>query len=331
MAKKITIADIARVIGISPTTVSFVLNKKNDKGISSETRDKVLSVAEKLGYRPKVKISRVGWIRAIFLVRNLTAFNYHTTFYSGVYNYLSKTCSENNIELSMGEFPYEDDKDFILSYKKFAEDGYDVFLCNDPRIVTFLKKMNHKVVLVQSDRMDDTICIHCDDFAAGTKAAMYAYKMGHRRAGLICHGLDGERMKGFMTTFTSLGGVCDDKYVWDVDWELHELESVVAEKSKSPDLPSFFYCFSDNMLFYAIRGFAKNNIRVPDDVSIMGTDNLYWGRLNNPAFTTIDLNELLFGEKLLESIKHAYDGNSTYHLAVPVNLVERETVKKITE
>jgi LacI family transcriptional regulator len=330
MAKKPTISDIAKKVGISTTTVSFVLNKRNDKGISEETKVQVLKVAEELGYRPKVKTSMVGWIRAVFIVRNMTLFNFYTTFFAGVYNHLQRICNDHKIELTIREFPYAATSDFFLHYKALAESGFDVFLCNDPQIIDFFSKMNHSTVLVEGGvTIENSICVQCDDYSAGCKAAQHAYEMGHRVVGSIAPATLCPRIDGFEKTFTRLGGECPRKYAWECDWDLEKIEQAIADKSNRKDLPSLFYCFADNIMLPSIRGFNRNNLTVPDDISLIGTDNLYWGRFSSPALTTVDLNEELFAEKLIGAIKHAYGKEAYYNISVPVKLIERESVKKL--
>jgi DNA-binding LacI/PurR family transcriptional regulator len=63
---------------------------------------------------------------------------------------------------------------------------------------------------------------------------------------------------------------------------------------------------------------------------LIGTDNLYWGRLTAPAFSTVDLCEELFAEKVIEAIAHVKKGGEPYCLAVPVRMVPRETVKDLS-
>jgi LacI family transcriptional regulator len=330
MAKRATISDIAKKVGISTTTVSFVLNKRNDKGISEETKESVLKAAEELGYRPKVKSSMVDWIRAVFLVRDITEFNFHTTFFSEVYKYLYKICNEHKIELTVREFPYVETSDFFLYYKALVESGFDVFLGNDPQVIDFFSRMKHSTVLVEGGvTLENSICVQCDDYSAGCKAAQYAYDMGHRIAGSIVPDTLCPRIDGFEKTFTRLGGECPKEFAWSCEWNLEKIEEIIIEKSAGVELPSLFYCFADNIMLPAIRGFKQNNLKVPDDISLIGTDNLYWGRFTVPALTTVDLNEELFAEKLIGAIKHAYSKEPCYNISVPVRLIERESVKRI--
>jgi DNA-binding LacI/PurR family transcriptional regulator len=196
--------------------------------------------------------------------------------------------------------------------------------------VDFLRGKGCKVILAQGGTVSGAICVHCDEFAAGSIAAAHAYEMGHRRADVIFPARSTPRFDGFVETFSELGGTIPEVFTWIIPLNHRILEREVAAKlAESKNPPSLFYCFADNILFPVIRALAAKGLSVPDDVSLIGTDNLYWGAFNNPAFTTVDLNEELFADKLIEAIGHAERGSEPYQIAVPVRLIERETVRKI--
>jgi DNA-binding LacI/PurR family transcriptional regulator len=331
MGKKITITDIANRLGISPTTVSFVLNKRSDKGISAETIEQVLRTADELGYKTKHKPKNSGWIRTVFLIRDYDQLNLQTTFFSKLHQYLNKICKKNKIELQFQEFPYNNSQDLIVNFHKISKSGFDVYLSNDPQIIMFLDDLTRSTVLVQAENtVKDIICVHCDDYSGGAKIANYAYESGHRTGGIIYPYTYNQRVQGFIDTFTKLGGKCPDKYRLETSWDFDEVEETVAARTSDDNLPTFFFCFSDSLIFPAIRGLAVNGISVPDDISMIGADNLFWGKYSKPSFTTLELNEELFAEKLVQAIQSAYRKDPTYQVAIPVSIIERESFKKLS-
>lgn len=329
--KRIRIADIADELNLSSTTVSFVLNGRYDKGISAETTKLVLRTASEMGYRPKAKTSMIGWRKAAFLTADIAKFNFHTSFFAGVYSHLQRKSREAKLELSLLEFNIVSDAATrYASYQSAVDSGAEVFLSASVDIVNFMREKGHQTILVQGGFVPDSICVYCDDYSAGTIAAEYAFEMGHREAGVVFPSANSPRFNGFIDTFTKLGGACPEKFRWIIPLDHDALETTISAKiAKTVSIPSMFYCFADNVMFPAIRGFAANGIRIPDDVSLIGTDNLYWGAYNNPAFTTVDLNEELFADKLIEAIGHASIGGAPYQLAVPVKLLKRETVRRL--
>jgi len=328
MAKKTTIKDIAERLEVSSSTVSFVLNNR-DKGISEDMRRKVIETAILMNYRKIPKANMLGWLRVAYLTPRIQYFNFHTSFFAEVYNHLQRKASESKIELSLHEFNSSDsiEKQY-LQLQKLQTMDIDVYICSCAETAEYLVEHGLKVILSQGGRSDKCVNIFCDDYTAGKLAAEHALEMGHRVAGMIFPPAS-PRFDGFMETFTAGGGKCPKEFQWSPEFDHTKIEEFIKEHSENKNLPSIFYCFADNIMFPVIRGFAANGLNVPNDVSLIGTDNLYWGKFNQPAFTTVDLCEELFAEKLIEAIKHTVDCKPAYQLAVPVRLLKRETVNRL--
>jgi len=329
MAKKTTIKDIAERLGISSSTVSFVLNNK-DQGISEDMCRKVIETAILMNYRKIPKANMLDWLRVAYLAPHIQYFNFYTSFYAEVYNHLQRKASEAKIELSLREFnPDGSIKKQYLQLQKLQTMDIDVYICHSTTTVEYLIQHGLKVILSQGGRNNKCVNVFCDDYTAGKLAAEHALEMGHRVAGMIFpQKIANPRFDGFIETFIAGGGTCPEKFQWSPAFDHVKIEKFVKEHSKNKNLPSLFYCFADNIMFPAIRGFAANGLNIPNDVSLIGTDNLYWGKFNQPAFTTVDLCEELFAEKLIEAIKHTIDDKPAYQLAVPVRLLKRETVSR---
>lgn len=329
MKKKTTVKDIAETLGISSAAVSFVLNGQ-DKGISEDTRRKVIAAAVEMNYRKLPRGNMLGWTRAAYLTCKIEYFNFYTSFYAGVYSNMQRKSAESKVELSLHEFSMKSEEESYLQLQKLRGMAIDVFMTNDRHIASYLLKNGLKVILAQAGIMLECVSIYCDDYSAGKIAGAYALKMGHTVAGTIFpEGVVWDRFNGFVEAFTSGGGQCPENFRWTVTFDHEIMTGEISRMAHGRKLPTLFYCFADNVMFPAIKAFAQNNLRVPEDVSLIGADNLYWGKYATPAFTTVDLNEELFAVKLLEAVKHVVDGGEPYQLAVPVRLIERETVLKI--
>jgi len=305
-----------------------------EKGISEATKSQVQQTADKMGYKKRFQLARAGWVKAAFVTSDIAFFNSLTSFFSMVYNHLHLKSVEHHIETHLLELSISrTDEQSIKRLNEIRQLGIEIFLTNSIELAKFLRSQNCKVITVQSGHqaLPDSIAVYCDDFEAGRVAARHAYEMGHRVAGLCSAGtLDNPRMVGFTEQFKALGGSCPEEYNLVLKNRYDSFEELVYEFITSLDsLPSLIYCFADNLLFPVIRALSQKELKVPDDVSLIGTDNLYWGQWNQPAFTTIDLCEEFFAEKLIEAIKHANKSDQIYSLAVPVKLLSRETVKRI--
>ncbi|OGV50162.1 MAG: hypothetical protein A2017_18540 [Lentisphaerae bacterium GWF2_44_16] len=331
-SKKITIADIAKKLDISPTTVSFVLNGR-DSGISQDTKNKVLETAKAMGYKKSFLPSIPDdWTKVAYVTSKVEYFNFYTSFFAHVYNNLQKRAQQEKFDLFLLELnPHEGYMNCHRRIEEIRSLGIEVCLSNSKDVAACLVAAGFKCILAQGGSMADCICIYCDDYAAGREAALHALEMGHKKAGMIFFSDNNNpRFKGFLETFTANGGTCDKKHIWFASSNHDEAASHIEKMASSSEkLPSLFYCFADNLLFPALKGFSRAGFRTPDDISLIGTDNLYWGSVATPAFTTVDLCEELFAEKLITAITHTKEGKVPYQLAVPVKLIPRETVKKI--
>lgn len=332
MAKKVKISDIADKLGLSPTTVSFVLNGR-EKGISGDTRRKVIQTAADMGYRKLPRADLTGWTRVAYLRTGVGTDYGFTTFYSNVYEHLQKNSINRKLELSMFEFnPSADPVKVYSRMEEILSLGVKVFLTGQRNIAEYLIKNGHRTVLIQGGECPGCVCVRCDDYDAGRKAAEHALSMGHRNAGIIMPGAGSLRSEGFKDCFGSGGGECDEDFRFFFEFKKHEgIKNDFCKwiEHRKGRLPTLFFCFADNMLFPVIRALRMNGLEIPEDVSLIGADNLYWGRFTWPAFTTIDLNEELFAEKTMDAILHAAGSSDVYDLTVPVRLVERETVKRL--
>ncbi|MFA6102723.1 MAG: LacI family DNA-binding transcriptional regulator [Victivallaceae bacterium] len=330
MTKKTTVKDIAEKLGISAATISFVLNGQ-DKGISEDTRRKVIAAAVAMNYRKLPRINLLGWTRIAYLTSRIERFNSMTSFFAGVYSNMQRKSAGNKIELSLHEFSTENPETSYLQLQKLRAMDIDVFLCSNHLTAKYLLKNGLKVILVQAGIMLECVSVYCDDYSAGKIAGAYALKMGHATAGTIFpKGMPGARFSGFVEAFTTGGGQCPEEFRWTVTFDHEIMTGEIRQLSKDRKLPTMFYCFADNIMFPAIKALSMNKLRVPDDVSLIGTDNLYWGKYATPAFTTVDLNEEMFADKLIEAVMHVKAGGEPYQLAVPVKLIERETVSKLS-
>jgi DNA-binding LacI/PurR family transcriptional regulator len=330
MKNKITVKDIAARLGVSSSTVSFVLNGV-DKGISADTKNRVLAAAAAMHYDKLPRSNVTGWTRVAFLSGRVEYFNFYTSFFAGVYNYLHCKAAADKIELTLHEFNVIDAEEAYLQLQKLLGQKIDVFICSNKNCAKYLLQHGLKVILAQAGMLRECVSIFCDDYTAGSVAGEYALSMGHTTAGTIFPraAASNPRYNGFTNAFTEGGGNLPPEFRILVDFE-HNLMIEQTDKAlRGKNLPTMFYCYADNLMFPVIRALHRQRKSIPGDISLIGTDNLYWGRYAQPAFTTIDLNEEMFASRLIEAVRHLINNGAPYQLAVPVHLIERETVKKI--
>jgi LacI family transcriptional regulator len=334
MAKgKTTLADVARLAGVSTTAASFVLGGRA-KGISQATSERVWKAAASLSYAKPSGARLRDWTRVACLSGAPERFNASVSFFASICDKLQRLAVKNRLQLFYLEFDASAEE--AAKERRIQEMlslGIETVVSDSRATISVLAGRGFKTVLVQDSVIADCICVHCDDREAGRLAAVHALSNGHRLAGIISPP-DMEahpRIKGFIETFEAEGGSCPEGFRWTLPFDPSRAAERIARFVEGRKrLPSLFLCLSDANALPAIRGFAKAGLKVPDDISIIGVGNLPWAAQTLPSLTTVDLLPDIFVKRLAEAIHDAMAGESAYSIASPVRLIARETVRRIS-
>ena len=329
--KRITLKDIAAAAGVSTTTVSLILNGRSDVHIGEETKSRVLSAADQLGYvfTPSRKNSASPIV--CFIHGDVDQINIGTSFFGRIASLLRGLCEEHEIgfiEFEFGRMATFAQYQNILSYRPVA------FVTAGGSFVSFHQEQKSEIplfILQGNSRFQEqaghTTIYNVDDFAVGKIAAEHLFQRGFRYCGMVfphfnnrCYN---DRFLGFTSVFEKLGGEFDhirfstDDHRGLVDW------------FTAWDRGGFdsFYFFSDAMAIPGIRGLSLQGVRIPEDIGVIGTDNLYWGAYTVPSLTTMDLNEGIFAGRICDEIRNLVAGGSLRpgNITVPVQLIHRDS------
>jgi LacI family transcriptional regulator len=311
MAQRITMADVAREAGVSLMTVSRALNDKD--GISEGTRIRIQEVVARLGYRPS------GIARGLVTKRTGT---------------LGLVVPDNSN-------PYFSEVGRGVEHEAFAR-GYNVFLCNteedlereaivlesltekqvdglilcSPRLhdVELSKALRYFPACVLINRVienHDSSAIRTDDVNGARTAVHHLIQSGHRAIGMLAgpeRSFTGRyRQNGYLSALREAGITCE------AGWVQYCLPMVDASQNAAVDLLGRFpnltalFCFNDLVAVGAMKACAQLGLRVPEDVAIIGYDDIPMASLVTPALTTVHIPRYeigrLAGEMLLAKIE----------------------------
>jgi LacI family transcriptional regulator len=312
MPNRVTMADVAREAGVSLMTVSRVINNKGD--VSPTTRQHVLEVVEQLGYRPSG------------IARGLAT---HRTGTLGL------------VVIDVAN-PFFADVARGAEQQAYAE-GYNVFLCNtdeDPlREVAVLQSLEEKRVdgvVLCSSRLDESelqaaLAPHpaavlvnrrlegngagsvlIDDETGGWMATQHLLHAGHRAIGLLAgppasHS-GRERAKGYRAVLAAAG------LSYNPAWTSHCSPVVQGGQETAgellttyPELTALF-CYNDLVAVGALRASADLGRRVPDDLAIVGFDDISLAALVTPPLTTCRVPRHELGAQAMQLLLNQIDG-----------------------
>jgi LacI family transcriptional regulator len=331
--KRVSIRDVAKASGVSLTTVSLVLNH-GDRRISQATRERVLAAISEMGYRPNRLAqglqNRRSNILAILVpqLKHTFADVYFGELISGVYDQASRLGYKILLDAATPSFVRQ--KKYLELFDRCFVDGVLFMGATDQH--TFIREIveaEHPFMLV-NNVADGPDYVVCDYAAAGRMAADHLVGLGHRRIGLI-HGAMVVRTSRELKEAFAQGLAQRDVELGDAQMEFgaytQEGGADAAEKllARVPGLTAIF-AGNDKMAIGAVGRLAALGRRVPEEVSIIGCDDVHQAAFATPPLTTVHTPLYELGKRCCqEMIKRIRGQSSSCRLVVPVELIVRES------
>ena len=336
MSKTITIHDVAKAVGASTATVSKALNGRKD--VSAEMRDKVLKTAMELGYRPNVSARglkmKKSWLVGILygfgmlstlehplflpimdaFKRRMEQYGYELLFLSGASNFVGN--------------------DLLTHMSVRHLDGV-LLMDPHPTMVEKLISLPKRFPMVCCDGIIPSITsVLTDNHAAAWEAVQYLHQCGHENIGHIA-GPSGviatagqERLEGFKSAMEHFGLPCDDSHVVAAkEWTYGAgREAFIELMDRNPNLTAIF-CAADFYLMGVTGVCRERAISIPEDLSVVGFDDMEWTRYIDPGFTTFRQDKETLGirsaEALVQCMEHEVESEI---IRIPSPLITRNSV-----
>ncbi|MEL0537248.1 ribose utilization transcriptional repressor RbsR [Staphylococcus debuckii] len=328
--KKVSIKDVAHEAGVSVTTVSHILNH-NEQRFSKETITKVLNAKEALGYFPNKNAQQLrgSKIKLIgVLLPSLT-----NPFFSTIMQSMAQNKPED-VDLF---FLTTTGKELESNIKQLVERGMDGLIIgrlieHPESLDTYLKKRSVPyVVLDQSEDHGFTDIIRTDEEAGGQLAAEHLIQLGHHNLAIVApHQMMAnmkDRVQGFMT-------YCRDHQLSEplfIQTELSKAGGASIVPAILESGATAVFAINDEMAIGMMRGLADRGLSVPEDLSIVGYDDIDFARYMIPSLTTVaqpmeDIGALAL-TLIMKKIQNP-DSNPE-KVELPNKLVIRETTSKV--
>ncbi|ASS69026.1 MULTISPECIES: LacI family DNA-binding transcriptional regulator [unclassified Paenibacillus] len=321
--------DIADRVGVSISTVSRVMKNDSNRSVSEETRKKIWEAAEQVGYRSlrqnKTKKSELKYAYNIGCVVAMPQNKYNSPYFSIILEGIEKTLAGLGMRL---EFVYSiEEQSGIDELKRLVKDNRIDGMLVVERIhqeaYEWLK--GNVKTIVGIDLSDPEVPVVSYDRAAAAKEAVrYLIGQGHRRIAYIGGPeLDGDfreekRFLGYRDAMIEAGLAIEDEWVINVKWDValsYELTKEAFENNGNS--PTAIFAASDMMAIAAMRAATERGLRIPEDISFFGVDNISISEFTSPPLSTIYVPKLemgMFAVKLL--VEYAENQHS-----VPVRIV----------
>ena len=342
--KKTTIYDIAEACRVSAATVSRVLNNSGYP-VSKKTKLVILEAAKRLNYTPNafgrnLKSQQSKDLGVI--VPNISN-PYYSTLLQGIYDnailkgyniilcnsYRDPECEERNIRM--------------LMQKQVC--GIIVISINkNPCAIQSALDYGCKVVIVEQNIDVSCIKVEFNFFQGAYIAAKNLIEKNHRKIGFIGAPLDrSSRVKmldGYKQCLCDHDIPVNDDYiklstVEKDDGQLFEIsngKAIANEFSAMKDRPTGYICINDMTALSAMHQFQENGFRVPDDLSIIGFDNIPYSEISTPKLTTVDQRAYDMGAVSIKLLMESIEEPNSLHYSVRLepSLIERRSVRSLS-
>jgi len=289
----VTIKDVAARAGVSPKTVSRVIN--GEAHVRAAMREQVLRAVRELDYRPNAFARSLSSSRS-YLLGFLTD-NPGSGYVADVQLGALKRCRERSYHLLVEPIDCADSgwvSDLAGTLSTLRLDGVILTppLCDDAEILDILEAADLPYVrIAPSGEEDRSGYVRMDDQAAAAEMTRYLVSLGHKRIGFIkghpAHGASRKRFAGFVEAMIGANLAIDPALVREGDFSVRSGVELGEHLLAVPEPPSAIFASNDNMALGVLMAAMKHHVAVPAELAIAGFDDAPTSRLAWPQLTTI--------------------------------------------
>ena len=295
MGKKVTIKDVSRELGLSPTTISLVLNGK-DSSIPASTKERILKCVERLNYHPDTIAQSLATQRTYtigIIIPDITN-NFFTEYVHKAQ--LKLNASGYDIILCNSEDKMENDIKYITLLKNRRVDGLLLAMSaeslqpnNLNKIKNLLNGLDIPYIMIDRYIDGDYYYVGVDNETSGYNIAKYLIDKGHRKIGAITGPMylssSINRLKGFKRCLEEHSIEIPKDYIQYMKYDMNS-GYLAAKELLKKDITAIF-AFND-LQAYGVISYAKEvGIKIPEDLSLAGFDDLLYSSILDTKLTTV--------------------------------------------
>ncbi|HHF2995298.1 MULTISPECIES: substrate-binding domain-containing protein [Vibrio diabolicus subgroup] len=330
-----TMKDIAKLAGVSTSTVSHVINKT--RFVSEEISERVNNAAKELNYYAPSALARSLKVNRTKTIGMLVTTSTNP-FFGEVVKGVERSCYQKGYSLILcnTEGDNERMRQSINTLLQKRVDGL-ILMCSSlegERIDVFERYPDIPVVVMDwgpmlftSDKIQD------NSLRGGYLAAKYLIDCGHTEIGCITGPLIKHqaqmRYEGYKRAMNEAGLEFNANWIIESDFECEGGYQAFMKMAQRGILPSSIFVSNDMMAMGVINAANELNIKVPEQISIIGYDDIHIAKFMSPSLTTIHQPKYRLGQAAVETLVRKLDDKSTEAQVVQLEptLVERKSVK----
>ncbi len=334
--KQPTLQDIAKACNVSVSTVSRVINKTGQ--IKESTAKKILQVAQEMNYAPNALARGIVTNQTNHMVGFLVP-NISNPFFAEVVNYVENILSDHGYILSLclfGDDPVKLSK-FLQILTQSRASGIIVGSCREDSCKEdfAIAKTYMPIVSMQGD-VDNVDRVDVTDEEGTYEIIQYLIDKGHRKIGFIGYRYDMSilynRLQGYKRALQDNHIPINPEYICDGRHSYESGYEMASYLLELEDRPTAIHCFNEYMAQAAFDSIRDHHLKIPQDISLTGFDNIYIGRTLEPKLTTVSESMETMSKIAVDMLLARIQNQSTeepQHIFIRHKLIIRDSVAAI--
>jgi DNA-binding LacI/PurR family transcriptional regulator len=333
--RQLSIKDIARIARVSHPTVSRAL--QNSPLVNVKTAEKIRKIADEAGYRASA-VAR-GLVTRRTRTIGLVVTTVADPFASEVVCGIEQTANDHGYSVFLADSNADPERERKV-VQAFAERRVDGIIVTSSRVgalyLPMLSEMQVPIVLVNDQHPGAFVhSVMIANFAGLHAATQHVLGLGHRRIAYLGdqfgYQSDAERLAGYQAALEEAGIPAAAELVVHGDGKAEGAMAAAERLLALVEPPTAVCCYNDMSALGAMRQIRMHGLRVPDDVSVAGFDDLFFAGYIEPPLTTVRQPMRRMGQLAMESLFRLMSGEeSVPQIKVEAELIVRESTARVS-
>jgi LacI family transcriptional regulator len=330
----LTIKDIARLANVSTTTISRLLNDKTE-GMSEDTRKRIHDIIKENNYQPS-SIAR-GLVTKKTRTIGLIIPDISNPFFPDIVRGAEDEASKRGYNVFLCNSDYKEDKEaeYINVLKEKCVDGI-IFTGNSIKTYGYLSDLVDSsipaIMMNSYKKTQNSYGVYFDNYKGGYIAAEHLVKCGHKRIGCITGPIDikssQDRLKGYKDVLIENGIEIDEGIIFEGQYDVINGEVSSNKLLKDKSISAIFAC-SDLIAYGVYKTAYSMGLKIPEDISIIGFDDIKFSSIIHPCLTTVKQPSIAMGLTAVDMLINLIEGKKLKRKNVDFNpeLIIRDSTK----